>query len=181
MYNIIMELIKGDLKRFGNNNFYFTFNSQPCFRYMVLLRMNKEFSRYNPFVFILRIWLKKLQTKYGIQIPIHTNIKKGFLMNHYGGIVVNQSVVIGENCNVSQGVTIGNISRGKLQGCPTIGDRVWIGANSVVVGKITIGNDVLIAPLSYINFDIPDNAVVSGNPARIINYNGSGSYIKNIS
>ena len=176
-----MESIKSDLKRFGSNHFWFTFVKQPCFRYMVLLRINKTISRYNPFILFFRIWLKNLQTKYGIQIPIHTKIKKGFLINHYGGIIFNQSVVVGDNCNVSQGVTVGSVSRGKLKGCPTIGDRVWIGPNSVVVGKITIGNDVLIAPLSYVNFDVPDKAVVSGNPAKIINYNGSEIYIKNIS
>jgi serine O-acetyltransferase len=59
-------------------------------------------------------------------------------------------------------------------------DRVWIGANAVVVGKITIGNDVLIAPLTYVNFDLPDKAVVAGNPAKIVNYNGSFGYVNDI-
>ncbi len=65
-------------------------------------------------------------------------------------------------------------------GCPVIGDRVWIGANAVVVGRITIGDDVLIAPLSFVNFDVPDKAVVAGNPAKIINYNGSEGYVNYI-
>ncbi|MGY5851070.1 hypothetical protein [Salegentibacter sp. F14] len=101
-------------------------------------------------------------------------------LNHYGNIIVNQGVEIGDNCNVTHGVTIGNVSRGRLKGCPKIGDRVWIGANAVVVGNINIGDDVLIAPLSYVNWDIPNNAVVSGNPCKILNYNGSGVYVKNL-
>jgi serine O-acetyltransferase len=48
------------------------------------------------------------------------------------------------------------------------------------VGNIKIGNDVLIAPLSYVNFDVPDHAVVAGNPAQIVNYNGSSEYINSI-
>lgn len=101
-------------------------------------------------------------------------------MAHYGNIVINSNVVIGENCNIAQGVTLGNTKRGKNIGNPTIGNRVWIGANSVVVGGITVGNDVLIAPLSLVNFNIPDKAVVAGNPAKIINYNGSEGYVNNI-
>ncbi len=79
-----------------------------------------------------------------------------------------------------KGVTIGSISRGKLKACPTIGNRVWIGPNAVVGGNIEIGDDVLIAPLTFVNKDIPDNAVVSGNPCKINNYNGSHDYIKNL-
>ena len=92
-------------------------------------------------------------------------------------IVINNKSILGDNCNIHQGVTIGNVNRGKNIGCPVIGNRVWIGANAVVVGGITIGNDVLIAPLSFVNFDIPDNAVVAGNPAKIINYKGSEGYV----
>ena len=75
---------------------------------------------------------------------------------------------IRKNINIATGVTIGQENRGKRKGCPTIGDNVWIGTNSVIVGNIKIGNDVLIAPLAFVNFDVPDHSVVIGNPARII-------------
>ena len=51
---------------------------------------------------------------------------------------------------------------------PRIGDNVFLGTNSIVVGKIKIGNDVLIAPGAYVNFDVPDHSIVIGNPGRII-------------
>lgn len=174
-------LLNKDLNRFGKQNKIIAFLTNPLFRYIIVFRINQKISRYNPFFLFFRVWYKKLSYKYTIQIPIPTKIGGGFLLNHYGGIVINQGVVLGENCNVSQGVTLGNVSRGSKKGCPVIGDRVWIGANAVVVGKITIGNDVLIAPLSYVNFDVPDKAVVMGNPAQIINYNTSAGYLKNIS
>lgn len=177
---MLKKVLHKDLKRFGKVNKWMFFLINPMFRYMVIFRLNQQVKKYNPFFLPLRIWYKNISCKYSIQIPLHTKIGGGFLMNHYGGIVINQGVVLGENCNISQGVTLGNVSRGKLKGCPTIGDRVWIGANSIVVGKITIGNDVLIAPLSYVNFDVPDKAVVMGNPAQIVNYNTSAGYIKNI-
>ena len=53
------------------------------------------------------------------------------------------------------------------KGTPIIGNDVWIGVNSTVVGKITIGDDVLIAPNSYVNCDIPSHSVVFGNPCII--------------
>jgi serine O-acetyltransferase len=83
-------------------------------------------------------------------------------------IVINGHARIGKNCNIGHCVTIGQTNRGPRKGCPTIGDRVWIGAGSVLVGKITIGSDVLIAPNSYINMDIPPKSLVIGNPCRII-------------
>jgi serine O-acetyltransferase len=174
------QIIKADYKRHGNKNYFLLFFTNPIIRFSVLFRLNQKISRLNPILIFLRIWFKNIKQKYNIQIPVYTKIGKGFLLNHFGGVVINQNVIVGENCNVSQGVTLGNVSRGKLKGCPTIGNRVWIGANSVVVGKITIGDDVLIAPLSYVNFDVPDKAVVMGNPASIVNYNGSSIYIKNI-
>ena len=55
----------------------------------------------------------------------------------------------------------------KKNGCPVISDEVWIGANSVIVGKIKIGKNVLIAPNAYVNFDVPENSIVIGNPGVI--------------
>jgi serine O-acetyltransferase len=126
-----------------------------------------------------RIWYRTLQVKFGFQIPHSCEIGHGLFLGHFGNIVINQGVIIGKNCNIAQGVTLGNTSRGEKKGCPRVGDRVWIGTNSVVVGKIKVGNDVLIAPLTLVNFDVPDNAVVAGNPAKIISYSGSYGYIKN--
>ncbi len=57
--------------------------------------------------------------------------------------------------------------RGKRKGVPTIGNRVCINANSVIVGKITIGDDVVIAPNTFVNFDVPSHSIVIGNPATI--------------
>ena len=75
---------------------------------------------------------------------------------------------------------IGQENRGKRKGTPIIGNEVWIGANAVIVGKINIGNNVLIAPLSYVNFDIPSNSIVIGNPAKIIpRENATEGYIEN--
>lgn len=82
-------------------------------------------------------------------------------------ITVNSNSVIGENVTLEKNVTIGKQNRGRYAGCPVIGDRVEIGENSVVVGRIRIGNDVKIAPDSYVNRDVPDGAYAAGNPFEI--------------
>ena len=53
------------------------------------------------------------------------------------------------------------------KGSPTIGNNVWIGVNAAIVGRITIGEDVLIAPNSYVNIDVPSHSIVFGNPCII--------------
>lgn len=102
-----------------------------------------------------------------IQIPIGTRIGRGFRIVHFGHIVVNPGAVIGKNFNISQGCLIGN-AEGSHAGVPSIGDNVCMNANSVVVGNAHIGNNVLIAPGAFINFDVPDNSIVIGNPGKII-------------
>ena len=121
---------------------------------------------------IARKWwtfkLRRSQRKTLIEIPGNTKIGPGFYIGHSGPIIINPAAVLGKNVNISHGVTIGRENRGKRCGTPTIGNEVWIGANAVIVGNITIGDDVLIAPLSYVNFDVPSHSIVVGNPAKII-------------
>ncbi|MEO6097081.1 MAG: DapH/DapD/GlmU-related protein, partial [Fibrobacteria bacterium] len=98
-----------------------------------------------------------------------------------GAVIINSSSLIGKNCNLSAGVTIGQTNRGDKKGSPTIGDRVWFGPNAVVVGGVTIGEDVLIAPGTFVNFDVPAHSIVIGNPGKIIPAaEATAGYIENI-
>lgn len=72
-------------------------------------------------------------------------------------IVINGKARIGKNCNIAHGITIGQANRGKLKGYPTVGDSVWIGTGSVIVGNINIGSNVLIAPNSFVNVDVKED------------------------
>ena len=128
--------------------------------------------------FFNRLKYKKLQEKHGNEIPRQVTIGEGLYLGHVGPRYINAGVVIGKDCNINQNVTIGQENRGKRKGAPTIGDNVWFGANSVVVGKITIGSNVLIAPGAFVNFDVPNNSIVVGNPGKIIsNINATEGYI----
>lgn len=124
--------------------------------------------------------LMHLSNKTQIQIPARTNIGEGFYIGHLGRVIIHPDATLGKNINIGTGVTIGMENRGKRKGAPTISDNCWIGTNAVVVGNIKIGSDVLIAPLSYVNFDIPDHSIVVGNPGKIIpKENATEDYICN--
>jgi len=102
-----------------------------------------------------------------IELTENVVIGEGLYLGHAYCITINSEVVIGKNCNIHKGVTIGQENRGKRKGTPVIGNEVWIGINSTIVGRITIGDDVLIAPNSYVNCDIPSHSIVMGNPCMI--------------
>ena len=103
---------------------------------------------------------------FGISIPINTSIGGGLRIRHFGGIVLNPSTVIGDNCTILNGVTIG--AKGKGGKSPTLGDNVYIGVGAKVLGEITIGNNVKIGANAVVLQDIPDNATAVGIPAKII-------------
>jgi serine O-acetyltransferase len=123
------------------------------------------------------IWHKLIETITGISIPYKAKIGKGLYIGHFGGIFINEGAVIGENCNLSQGVTIGLGGRGDAMGCPKIGDRVFIGPGAKIFGAITIGNDVAIGANAVVTKNLPDEAVAVGIPAKVVNLNGSKDYI----
>lgn len=102
-----------------------------------------------------------------IELSIETNVGPGLYFGHAYCITINPKAVLGKNVNLHKGVTIGQENRGIRKGVPVIGDNVWIGVNATVVGEIHVGSDVLIAPNSYVNCNIPDHSIVFGNPCII--------------
>lgn len=111
--------------------------------------------------------LERLENKTGFSFERNINIGRGLIIGHWGKIVLNSEAKFGDEVFLTHGVTIGRDVRGKRKGVPTVGNRVCIRANSTVVGNVHIGNDVLIAPNTFVNFDVPDHSIVIGNPASI--------------
>jgi serine O-acetyltransferase len=124
-----------------------------------------------------KFFLLRCMMATGIQIPSSTLIGRGLRIVHFGHIIINPAAKIGKNFNVFPGVTIGG-AEGKKKGFPLIGDNVCVLTNAVVVGGGTIGNNVVIAPNSFVNFNVPEGSIVIGNPAKIIpRDNASKNYI----
>lgn len=115
---------------------------------------------------IARVLLYRYSRKYGLELG-EAQIGKGIYLGHPYNITINGEAIIGENVNIHKGVTIGKENRGKRVGAPTICNKVFVGINATIVGNITIGEDVMIAPNSFVNFDVPSHSIVIGNPAII--------------
>jgi serine O-acetyltransferase len=182
----LQQTLHADLFRYRAETSWRAFASaylhEPGFRFTCYLRKTADCrGKKNPFVFILnlfyRIQLHRYRFKYGFDISPTTSIGPGLYIGHFGGVVISPQAVLGANVNIAHGVTIGAASRGSRTGAPTLEDRVWVGANAILVGKITIGHDALIAPGAYVNFDVPSMAVVLGNPGKVVSNEGSVGYV----
>lgn len=110
------------------------------------------------------------RNKYGIEIPIGLKIGVPFHIAHIPGIIINENAIIGDNCLIMQNVTIGS-TRGK--GVPVIGNNVMLCAGSKIVGNVKVGNNVVVGANAVVVKDVPDNSVVVGVPAKIINSDSS--------
>lgn len=180
------NMIKSDCYRYyGKDDFksrLYVHYIQAAFKYTCQYRKVHEYIKKEKkgIKYFYHRWrLLRLSIKYGYQINAEADIGPGFYMGHRGTVIINGASSIGANVNVMPGVNIGQENRGKRQGVPVIGNKVWIGTNAVIVGKIRIGNNVLIAPNAYVNFDVPSNSIVIGNPARIIhNEKATEGYIQ---
>lgn len=166
-----MSLYKDDLKRYGKIDSY-------------LRKFHFYFRKSQTAKGLLKYWyrlqFKRLKRQNGIEISSDTKIMGGLYMGHPYSITINPNTVIGKNCNIHKGVLIGQENRGSRKGAPVIGNEVWIGINAVIVGKVSIGDDVLIAPNSYVNCDVPSHSVVFGNPCSIKHKeNATEDYINN--
>lgn len=172
------DIAKKDLYRYygdGGEPLLHRLFRRPELRFILAFRRAQGSK--NPFA---HLRLRRLSQRTGIQISARTSIGEGFYIGHFGRVIIHPDCIIGRNVNIATGVTLGQENRGARRGTPTLGDDVWIGTNAVVVGKITVGSDVLIAPLAYVNFDVPDHSIVIGNPARVIpRENATASYIEN--
>lgn len=126
--------------------------------------------------FVCLLWQKLIEIVTGISIPASTSIGHSFYIGHFGGIFINADAIIGSNCNIAQGVTIGISGQGEKRGVPIVGDNVFIGANAVLVGKIKVGNNAVIGACSMVNGSLEEDVIVLGVPAVVISKKGSKGY-----
>lgn len=181
------EKIKADFKRHGISriNFYvllkvFYFFPNPGLKFMLILRLLQHFRKRNSIIFLIMfIHYRVLKFKYGIDISYRTLIGDGFYIGHFGGIVVHGDSIIGKNCNISQGVTIGVLNHGKKIGAPEIGDNVFIGPGAKVLGNVKIGSNVVIGANAVVTIDVPRNFTVKAPDSLLLQTDLSEYYIHN--
>lgn len=186
-FNEFARLVHSDLYRHcagktGAGIFLKALLNNPGFAYCFWLRACRYTHSHSLTIFtaypLARLVLRHCTFRFGISIPFNTSIGPGFYIGHFGGIVVNGRAVIGANCNISQGVTIGQSNRGERKGYPVIGDHVYIGPGAKVIGRVRVGHNAAIGANAVVTRDVPDNAVVAGVPAKLISYEGASGYVE---
>ena len=121
-----------------------------------------------PWTIVYLILNKLVEIVCGITIGGSARIGRRLNIEHHGCIVIHGSVVMGDDCMIRHGVTLGNSGRGDPLGAPNVGDRVEFGAGAKILGRITIGDDVIVGANAVVTRDVPARAVVVGVPARVI-------------
>lgn len=112
--------------------------------------------------------LLRYRRKYGLEITFNPgSIGAGLRLVHPWDITVNANVRLGERVTLNKGCTIGVIDGGAKAGNPIIGNDVTVFSNATVCGNIIIGDRVDIAAGAFVNFDVPDDSLVIGNPGTI--------------
>jgi serine O-acetyltransferase len=111
----------------------------------------------------------------GIHIPRRTKIGFGLYIGHPVGIVINPTARLGNNCNLSQFVTIGS-NFGKAA---TIGENVYIGPNVCIVEDVIVGDNATVGAGSVVVKDVPAGCTVVGNPAKTISDHDPGRFVLN--
>jgi len=103
---------------------------------------------------------------FGVDINPAAKIGQGIMLDHATGFVMGETAIIGNNCSILQGVTLGGTGKADEDRHPKIGNRVLIGANASVLGNITIGDGSKVAAGSVVLKPVPEGCTVAGVPAK---------------
>ncbi len=119
--------------------------------------------------FLARLFSQISRFLTGLEIHPGAKIGPGFFCDHGMGVVIGETAEIGKNCVMFHGVTLGGTGKHKKKRHPTIGDNVFIGTHSTLLGPILVGNNVKIgAETVIVNRDVPSNCTVVGAPGMIV-------------
>lgn len=121
--------------------------------------------------FIARLVSQYSKLLTGIEIHPGATIGKGLFIDHGTGVVIGETAVIGDNCTLYQGVTLGGTGKDKGKRHPTLGDNVMVGCGAKVLGPFYVGSNSKIAANAVVLSEVPENSTCVGVPARIVRIN----------
>ena len=117
-------------------------------------------------------WFSRFAT--GVEIHPGATIGEGLFIDHGMGVVIGETAIIGDDCNLTQGVTLGGTSNRREKRHPTLGNNVQVGAGAKLIGAISVGDFARIGAGSVVVTNVPAYATVVGVPGRIISYYDPG-------
>ena len=122
--------------------------------------------------FLARLVSQRCVKKTNIEIHPGATIGRRFFIDHGTGVVIGETAVIGDDCTVYHGVTLGGTGKDHGKRHPTLGNNVLVGAGAKVLGPFTIGDNSNVAAGSVVLSAIPPNCTAVGSPARVVKQNG---------
>lgn len=144
----------------------------PGFHILIFHRMAHWFYKHKQYM--IARWISQTGRFWtGIEIHPGACIGSGLFIDHGSGIVIGETAVIGNECTIYHGVTLGGTGKEKKRKRhPTLGDRVLIGAGAKILGPINIGDNVLVGANSVVLHDVPESATIVGVPGRVVKQQG---------
>lgn len=128
-----------------------------------------------PFSILYRIGYRRARNVYGIEIPYTVKLGRRVIIEHQGAIVIHGHAVIGDDCIIRQGVTLGNRRLEAPDAAPQLAARVNVGAGAKILGDVLIGEDAVIGANAVVLEDVPAAAIAVGVPAVIRVRTGVGA------
>jgi len=121
-----------------------------------------------PFSVLYRMLFRWIRNVYGIELPYTVRLGRRVIIEHQSGIVIHGNCVIGDDCIIRQGVTLGNRNFETRSEAPRLEDRVNVGAGAKVLGGVTISSGATIGANAVVMIDVPAGATAVGVPARVL-------------
>jgi serine O-acetyltransferase len=143
----------------------------PGVRAMIDHRVAHWFYKHKHF-YIARAISQRSRKRTGIEIHPGATIGKRLVIDHGMGIVIGETTIIGDDCLLYQGVTLGGSGKEKGKRHPTLGNNVLVGAGAKVLGSFTVGDNARIAANAVVLNEIPENATAVGVPAKVVRVKG---------
>jgi serine acetyltransferase len=121
-----------------------------------------------PFSIVYRFLYRTVRNVYGIDLPYCVKLGRRVIIEHQSCIIIHGDCVIGDDCIIRQGVTMGNRYLDRPFDAPKLGARVNVGAGAKILGNVTIGDDVNLGANAVVLSDIPAGQTAVGIPAKVI-------------
>jgi serine O-acetyltransferase len=148
--------------------------SRPGFQALLVYRFGVARMRVKPLLLraplsvLYRALFRSVRNFYGIELPYTATVGRRVVFEHQHGIVVHGATVIGDECIVRHGVTLGIRSLDRLAEAPVLGKRVNIGAGAKIIGKVHVGDDAAIGANAVVLEDVPAGRLAVGVPAHLV-------------
>lgn len=138
---------------------------------LIFHRFAHWFYKHNMF-FIAR-WISQV-SRFFTLIEIHPGAEmgRGILIDHGCGVVIGETTVVGDNCTIYQGVTLGGVGLNKGKRHPTLGNNVTVGSGAKILGAFEVGDNCMIAANAVLLKPLENDTTAAGIPARPVKVAG---------